>query len=273
MKGARTPVPDLVVHLALVLLSNMPLYASALLVTLVIRSLCVPRYHLVSTTTKSHMFLLAFSDVFPVPPPTEEPRTPCNPSPCGANAVCKEQNGAGSCACLSEYFGDPYTGCRPECVINSDCDRSRACANNKCVDPCPGTCGVNAECQVFNHAPSCSCIPGYTGDPTRICNVIQPGTCFNYIFLDRVAFTHTLQLQFWRNVLNRAIRHLADQIVSAVKLTVTLYVHAIPTTRAPLPAANRNASLAPSVLKTKHALSRTAEIHVPELVGSTLCVR
>jgi len=104
---------------------------------------------------------------------TERPPTPCNPSPCGANAVCKERNGAGSCVCLPEYFGDPYTGCRPECVANSDCDRSRACVNNKCVDPCPGTCGLNAECTVVNHAPSCSCIPGYTGNPTRACNVIE----------------------------------------------------------------------------------------------------
>lgn len=104
---------------------------------------------------------------------TEEPRNPCNPSPCGANAVCRERNGAGSCSCLPEYFGDPYSGCRPECVANSDCDRSRSCVNNKCVDPCPGTCGLNSECSVINHAPFCSCIPGYTGDPMRACTVIQ----------------------------------------------------------------------------------------------------
>lgn len=111
---------------------------------------------------------------FLAPPVTERPVNPCNPSPCGANAVCKERNGAGSCTCLPEYFGDPYSGCRPECVTNSDCDRSRACVNNKCVDPCPGTCGINAECRVVNHAPSCSCIPGYTGEPLRACNLILP---------------------------------------------------------------------------------------------------
>lgn len=112
-------------------------------------------------------------------PVTEEPRNPCNPSPCGANAICKERNGVGSCACVPDYFGDPYTGCRPECVTNSDCDRSRACVNNKCVDPCPGTCGLNAECRVINHSPSCTCIIGYTGDPTRVCNIIQASkNCF-----------------------------------------------------------------------------------------------
>ncbi|KAL1140438.1 hypothetical protein AAG570_000370 [Ranatra chinensis] len=105
--------------------------------------------------------------------PTEGPRMPCNPSPCGANAVCKERNGAGSCTCLPEYFGDPYTGCRPECVINSDCDRSKACINNKCKDPCPGTCGINAECRVANHAPSCTCLQGYSGNPLRSCLLIE----------------------------------------------------------------------------------------------------
>lgn len=116
------------------------------------------------------------------PPVTERPATPCDPSPCGANAQCKERNGAGSCACLPEYFGDPYSGCRPECVTNSDCDRSRACVNNKCVDPCPGTCGLNAECRVINHAPSCSCISGYTGEPLSACNLIPPSkTIFSCI--------------------------------------------------------------------------------------------
>ncbi|KAJ9598210.1 hypothetical protein L9F63_011093, partial [Diploptera punctata] len=105
--------------------------------------------------------------------PVETPRDPCNPSPCGANAVCKERNGAGSCTCLPEYTGDPYTGCRPECVLNTDCNRQRACVRNKCVDPCPGTCGVNAECRVVNHAPSCSCLPGYTGNPLNSCHLLQ----------------------------------------------------------------------------------------------------
>lgn len=122
--------------------------------------------------------ILIFSNYFynflSAPPPTEIPSNPCNPSPCGSNAVCKERNDAGSCSCLPEYFGDPYIGCRPECVTNSDCDRSRACVNNKCVDPCPGSCGINAECAVFNHAPSCSCIVGYTGDPSVRCLLIEP---------------------------------------------------------------------------------------------------
>jgi hypothetical protein len=104
----------------------------------------------------------------------EEPRHPCNPSPCGGNAVCRELNGAGSCTCVQDYFGDPYSGCRPECVTNSECPRDKSCVNNKCKDPCPGTCGLNAECRVYNHAPNCNCLPGYTGNALRSCHLPPP---------------------------------------------------------------------------------------------------
>lgn len=99
----------------------------------------------------------------------DEPKTPCTPTPCGVNAICKERNGAGSCSCIAEYRGDPYVECRPECLMNSDCPRHRACINTKCVDPCPGTCGINAECHVNNHSPSCTCIPGFIGNPLSAC--------------------------------------------------------------------------------------------------------
>lgn len=107
----------------------------------------------------------------PLPPPEIE-RNLCNPSPCGPNAQCNN----GECTCLPEYHGDPYRGCRPECVLNSDCARDKACVRNKCVDPCPGLCGQNAECAVVNHIPTCSCIQGYTGNAFLICSLI-PGKC------------------------------------------------------------------------------------------------
>lgn len=106
-------------------------------------------------------------------PPSTAPETPCTPSPCGPNAVCKEQNGAGSCSCLPEYTGNPYEGCRPECIVNSDCASNMACIRSKCRDPCPGTCGMNAECRVMYHLPQCSCFQGYTGDPFSYCSVLQ----------------------------------------------------------------------------------------------------
>lgn len=101
----------------------------------------------------------------------DTPIDPCNPSPCGANTICKEQNGAGSCKCLQDYFGDPYVGCRPECLMNSDCPSNRACLAKKCRDPCPGSCGINAQCHVINHNPVCTCVSGFVGDALTHCRV------------------------------------------------------------------------------------------------------
>ena len=107
---------------------------------------------------------------------------PCNPSPCGSNAVCQNRNRAAACQCIPEYFGDPYVACRPECVVNSDCPSDKACQRNKCIDPCPGTCGINAECRVLNHVPSCTCIVGYIGDPFNACRQ-PPLSKFEFAFL------------------------------------------------------------------------------------------
>lgn len=113
-----------------------------------------------------------------------ETSNPCVPSPCGSNAVCKEQNGAGSCTCITDYTGNPYEGCRPECVTSSDCSLNLACTNFKCKDPCPGTCGLYAQCQVINHLATCSCYPGYSGDPYRLCQISKPnGMLFQYFFI------------------------------------------------------------------------------------------
>lgn len=110
-----------------------------------------------------------------------EIREPCRPSPCGVNAVCRERNNAGSCSCLPGYFGDPYSECRPECVNNNDCSKRKSCVNNKCRDPCPGVCGSNTECHVANHSPYCSCLPGFTGNPSVACNIIRTFHCLQYL--------------------------------------------------------------------------------------------
>lgn len=94
----------------------------------------------------------------------------CNPSPCGSNAQCN----VGQCTCLPNYFGDPYTNCRPECTMNAECPRSKACSNQRCIDPCPGTCGQGARCDVVNHIPTCSCPESTTGDPFVSCRSVPP---------------------------------------------------------------------------------------------------
>lgn len=99
--------------------------------------------------------------------PTET--DPCNPSPCGPNSRCDN----GLCSCLPEFFGDATIGCRPECLLNGDCSRDLACRNNKCRDPCPGTCASNAICQVINHIPMCSCPQGFQGNAFAFCNPVR----------------------------------------------------------------------------------------------------
>lgn len=108
-------------------------------------------------------------------PPDE---TPCQTNPCGVNANCRELNGAGSCACIPDYHGDPYVGCRPECMMNSECPMNRACINLKCVDPCPGVCGNNAKCSILNHSPTCTCDHGFRGNPFESCSRIPPSKIF-----------------------------------------------------------------------------------------------
>lgn len=98
-----------------------------------------------------------------IPPP----KSPCQPNPCGPNSECRLGSGNKVvCSCLPGYFGKP---CRPECTVDSDCSLSKACVNYKCVDPCEGSCGINAICKVVSHRPSCSCPDGFTGNPYSRC--------------------------------------------------------------------------------------------------------
>lgn len=117
---------------------------------------------------------------------------PCNPSPCGPNAICKN----GDCECLPEYIGNPYEACRPECILNSECPRDKTCLRNKCKDPCPGTCGQNAICDVVNHIPVCSCLAGYIGDPFVSCRE-QPHSKYlvlkkKFQFLNNVFYVYII---------------------------------------------------------------------------------
>lgn len=93
---------------------------------------------------------------------------PCSPSPCGPYSVCRKINEQAVCTCQDKYLGSP-PNCRPECLVNSECPQNRACYKSKCNDPCPGTCGINAQCRVINHNPLCSCPTGMAGDPFSRC--------------------------------------------------------------------------------------------------------
>lgn len=75
------------------------------------------------------------------------------------------------CRCLTNYNGSPPF-CRPECTVNSDCPNTKACVNERCIDPCPGSCGLNSACNIINHVPNCVCRPGYEGDAFVKCHII-----------------------------------------------------------------------------------------------------
>jgi hypothetical protein len=105
-------------------------------------------------------------------PILREPENPCIPSPCGPFSQCRDSNGQPVCSCVQNYIGRP-PNCRPECMLNSECPSNLACVNERCKDPCPGSCGFNALCNVVNHSPVCHCMTGYTGDPFSGCSVVQ----------------------------------------------------------------------------------------------------
>ncbi|CAB4059875.1 unnamed protein product [Lepeophtheirus salmonis] len=104
-------------------------------------------------------------------PPVEPPKDPCQPSPCGKNTRCESNGKDAICSCNRNYEGDPSSaaGCRPQCIQNNDCPFDKACIGLRCIDPCPGSCGTNAECQVQNHNPICICRSGYIGNPFVQC--------------------------------------------------------------------------------------------------------
>lgn len=98
------------------------------------------------------------------------PANPCVPSPCGPYSQCRVINDSPACSCNANYIGTP-PNCRPQCVIQPDCPSNLACKNERCVDPCPGSCGTLSLCQVINHNPVCTCPPGYTGNALVSCQL------------------------------------------------------------------------------------------------------
>lgn len=73
------------------------------------------------------------------------------------------------------YVGNPYVSCRPECTTHSECSPAKpACLYQKCVNPCDGVCGVNADCNLRGITPVCSCPKHMTGNPFVSCRLFEP---------------------------------------------------------------------------------------------------
>lgn len=132
-------------------------------------------------------------------------RNPCdNPTICGRNAECNAVGHVAVCRCPGQFTGNPkvtYTRdlhltvttntltvlkypyfvrfqaecVQLECNYHSDCGSSKACFENKCIDPCsvPNVCGQRADCSPLNHSAVCTCQPGCTGDPNLGCVPVQ----------------------------------------------------------------------------------------------------
>ena len=127
-----------------------------------------------------------------IPPPSAVegvlpplPLNPCQSHPCGPNARCEQVHNSPQCSCLTGMIG-VAPSCRPECISASDCPAKRGCVNQKCVDPCPGTCGPNSDCRVIDHSPVCSCKPGFIGNAYQSCQPVPAvGTRIIFAFLPK----------------------------------------------------------------------------------------
>lgn len=102
-----------------------------------------------------------------------QPPNACVPNPCGPGAECIiTLDGHSMCQCPEGLGGDPTSseGCHGfECTEDSSCSDHTSCINHRCIDPCPGSCGVNAVCKCEQHHPVCSCSHGLTGNPLIRC--------------------------------------------------------------------------------------------------------
>lgn len=108
---------------------------------------------------------------------------------------------------MKDYTGSP-PACRPECLVSSECQQTKACINQKCVDPCvePYPCGRQAVCNVINHNPICSCPEHFTGDPFSNC--VELKSNFKYLkYLGKLSYSKYLDSKCTCNLHNIHIFH------------------------------------------------------------------
>ena len=59
---------------------------------------------------------------------------PCHPNPCGPGASCLARGGEAVCSCPPGTVGEGRSGCqRGDCVVDQDCEVSKACQEYFCV--------------------------------------------------------------------------------------------------------------------------------------------
>lgn len=207
------------------------------------------------------------------------PGDPCQPSPCGPYSNCRVIDNHAVCSCQPNYVGNPPQ-CRPECVVSTDCTQNTACIDQKCKDPCPGTCGQNADCQVINHNPVCSCTSGYTGDPFFGCVKERKIFIFVlfivndiYIFFWLKYFLKRKESNLDRNrVAIHAFHHRVDRILSVAWSMVSQRVLVYRIMWAEHRIVDRNVSSTKHVLEILPVRMNSAWILAQVLVEWTLIV-
>ncbi|XP_039291961.1 keratin-associated protein 5-1, partial [Nilaparvata lugens] len=101
--------------------------------------------------------------------------SPCASGACAPTANCEVRNHRAICSCPPGYFGDPFVSCSAECVVHEDCPYNKPmCSASRCVNPCAGQCGQNADCNVRDRTRAiCSCPKDMTGDPFVYCRPFE----------------------------------------------------------------------------------------------------
>ena len=75
-----------------------------------------------------------------------------------------------SLCCLGKPANLTLNFCLDECLTDRDCPLTKACQNQKCIDPClEVSCGALAVCSVEYHRARCTCPPGLQGNPLVRC--------------------------------------------------------------------------------------------------------
>lgn len=140
--------------------------------------------------------------------------------------------------------------------MSSDCTQDKACANQKCIDPCPGTCGINAKCQVINHSPICSCLPDYVGDPFVRCFVEESKKNYRRMKFMRLLFKkinfYQQRSRYLENLKIPAFHLLADHSPNVAIKIVNQCVLAYKIISVDRQTADQNACPIPNAPQTLH---------------------
>lgn len=107
-------------------------------------------------------------------------QNPCTlPNVCTRDQECRVLDSLPLRTVICECPSDSYISngrCIPimkpsqQCRSDSNCPDTDKCIRGSCVEACKiDLCGVNAQCISKNHRGTCSCAPGYVGNPHIEC--------------------------------------------------------------------------------------------------------